>query len=200
MKSGIYKILNKVNDKFYIGSSNNLLHRKSTHFYDLRNNKHRNIHLQRSYNKYNEDDFEFSIIEECEVDDLIKREQYYIDNLNPHFNILKIAGSSLGIKRPDQSTRIQKFNKNRQITSETKLRTSNTLKKIGHKPTKECTEKSMLVLRKPVLQFDLEGNFLKEFISLQDACRKLGMASGNLSKACKDENKTLKGFKWKYKN
>lgn len=199
MNSGIYEIRNIINNKTYIGSSKNLNHRRSTHFYDLRNNKHKNPHLQKSFNKHGENNFIFSILKECKLEDLISQEQYFLDILKPEYNILKIAGSSVGIKRPDQSIRIKEFNKNRTVSKQTKLRTSKTLKNIGHKPTKECTEKSMEVLRKGVIQYDLEGNFIKEFISLNQACRELQMSSGNLSKACKHENKSLKGFKWKYK-
>ena len=199
LKSGIYKIENIINGKFYIGSSYNLSHRKSTHFYDLRNNKHRNIHLQRSFNKWGEESFGFSILEECSIELLIEREQFYIDIFKPPYNILMIAGSGRGLKRPDQSIRIKELNKNRVVSKEAKERTSSTLKEIGHKPTKECTEKSMKVLRKPVLQYDLDGNFIREFISINEACRELNMASANLSRACRGILKTLKGYKWKYK-
>ena len=199
MNSGIYEIRNIINNKSYIGSSKNLNHRRSTHFYDLRNSKHKNPHLQRSFNKHGENNFIFSILEECRLEDLINREQYYLNTYRPEYNILKIAGSSTGIKRPDQSIRMKEFNKNRTISDKTKLRTSNTLKNIGHKPTKECTEKSMKVLRKRVIQYDLENNYIKEFESLSEACRELNMSSGNLSKACK-QDRSLKGFKWKYKN
>lgn len=200
LKSGIYKITNIINDKFYIGSANNLSHRKSTHLYDLRNNKHRNIHLQRSYNKHGENSFIFSVVERCEVDELIEREQFYIDSLNPYFNISRVAGSTIGFKRPDQSIRILEFNKNRVVSDETKSRTSSTLRQIGHKPTAECTEKSMQVLRKGVVQYSLEGELIEEYESISNACRKHNLATGNLSKACKGIIKTLGGYKWQYKN
>ena len=199
LRIGIYKIENLVNGKFYIGSSHNLSHRKSTHFYDLRNNKHRNIHLQRSFNKWGEKSFRFSILEECSIEFLIEKEQFYIDTFKPHYNILMIAGSGRGQKRPDQSIRIKELNKSRIVSDKTKNRTSNTLKEIGHKPTEECTEKSMRILRKPVLQYDLNGNFIREFISINEACRELNMSSTNLSRACRGVLRTLKGYKWKYK-
>ena len=57
----------------------------------------------------------------------------------------------------------------------------------------------MRILRKPVLQYDLNGNFIREFISINEACRELNMASTNLSRACRGVLRTLKGYKWKYK-
>ena len=42
--------------------------------------------------------FSLYILEYCDKNNVVKREQYYIDLLNPEYNILKIAGSSLGFK------------------------------------------------------------------------------------------------------
>jgi group I intron endonuclease len=98
-KSGIYAIINIVNNRWYIGSAVNVERRWYRHRSDLRTQVHINRHLQRSWNKYGEQAFVFLFLEECEKNDLLKREQYYIDLVNPGFNILKIAGSQLGIKR-----------------------------------------------------------------------------------------------------
>lgn len=59
----IYLIKNKINGKFYLGSTKNLHKRKLKHFRDLKNQKHHSIYLQRSYNKYGIDNFDFIIIE-----------------------------------------------------------------------------------------------------------------------------------------
>ena len=56
---GIYCIKNKLNNKCYIGSSNDLIYRECMHFHKLKYNKHVNNHLQASYNKYGRDNFEF---------------------------------------------------------------------------------------------------------------------------------------------
>lgn len=74
--SGIYKITNTVNNKVYIGSSSFIQARFRTHKRHLRKNMHENKHLQNSYNKYGENCFSFEIIEKCEVENLIPREQY----------------------------------------------------------------------------------------------------------------------------
>lgn len=89
---GIYKIINVKNKKFYIGSSINIEKRKYHHINSLRKDKHFNRHLQRAFNKYGEEWFEFSIIEkEVELDKLTEREQYYIDTLKPEYNQRKTA-------------------------------------------------------------------------------------------------------------
>ena len=101
--SAIYKIQSKIKpNRFYIGSAININHRRDCHLHDLRNNKHNNK-LQRHYNKYKESDLEFLIIEPCLPEFLTTREQYYIDTLKPYFNILPVAGSSLGYKHTEET-------------------------------------------------------------------------------------------------
>lgn len=80
MNSGIYIITNKENGKVYIGSTNNFgtcwyLHRNS-----LRKGVHHNQYLQRSWNKYGEDAFEFGVIEYLDdLEQLHLVEQFWMD-------------------------------------------------------------------------------------------------------------------------
>lgn len=98
--TGIYKITNLVNNKFYIGSSTNLKLRKINHFSRLKNNNHANKHLQSSYNKYGKENFIYEIIAFCPPEYIIKFEQWFLDNMKPKYNIFKIAGCNhTGIKR-----------------------------------------------------------------------------------------------------
>jgi group I intron endonuclease len=83
MTCGIYKIINKVNGKYYLGSSENINTRWKFHRYDLRHNKHHSIHLQRAWVKYGEASFIFEIIEEVPNELIIEKEQYYLDTFKP---------------------------------------------------------------------------------------------------------------------
>lgn len=80
--TGIYIIKNIVNGKVYIGQSVNILRRKQAHFNLLSKNKHNNMYLQRSFNKYGIENFEFKIIEECEKNRLYEREFYWVGFYN----------------------------------------------------------------------------------------------------------------------
>lgn len=83
ISSGIYKITNTVNGKFYIGSAVKLNRRWNVHKSQLRNGKHHSILLQRSWNKYGEDSFAFEVLEAVPPDKLMEVEQKYIDCLQP---------------------------------------------------------------------------------------------------------------------
>lgn len=76
---GIYKIENLINHKVYIGQSVDITKRWSEHKRKLKNNWHVSRHLQRAWNKYGSNKFAFKVIEECEIDKLTEREQYWID-------------------------------------------------------------------------------------------------------------------------
>lgn len=99
--SGIYKITNIINNKVYIGSAFNLHNRIYIHCYLLRRNEHHNPHLQSAWNKYSESSFEFNVIEICNRDDLLTREQFWLDEYKSYdnkygYNICKIAGNTSG--------------------------------------------------------------------------------------------------------
>jgi group I intron endonuclease len=64
MSQAIYKILNVVNQKFYVGSTNNTKVRFRQHRKLLRGNRHHSKHLQAAWNKYGEEKFVFVIVEE----------------------------------------------------------------------------------------------------------------------------------------
>ena len=87
-KSGIYMITNTKSNKRYIGSSKNLYIRLLTHRRLLLKNNHYNNHLQNSFNANIIEDFIISVLEFCEEENLIKREQFFIDMLKPEFNIV----------------------------------------------------------------------------------------------------------------
>ncbi len=104
VKSGIYKIENVINGKIYIGSATSLMKRLGQHKNQLRQQKHPNIKLQRSWNKYGEAAFVFAPVEMV-VDKslLIAREQHWLDSEQPYYNIAKVAGSNLGVVASEAS-------------------------------------------------------------------------------------------------
>jgi len=96
IKSGIYQIKNLVNGKIYIGSAVNINRRWREHKSQLLLNHHHCSYLQNAYNKYGLSNFEFSVLEYInDCSKLIECEQFYIDILEPKYNIETIAGSPM---------------------------------------------------------------------------------------------------------
>jgi len=90
MNSGIYKILNKTNNKVYIGSSVNLKNREYKHFWMLKKNIHDNKFLQKSFNRDGLENFVFEVLENCDLNLLIDRENHYINDYKSNNTILVI--------------------------------------------------------------------------------------------------------------
>lgn len=96
MESGIYKITCIKNKRIYIGSAKNIKERWQRHLDDLRLKSHINIHLQRAFDKYRLSSFLFEIVEECEENVLLLREQFYLDTLKPYENGFNIGRHASG--------------------------------------------------------------------------------------------------------
>lgn len=114
----VYKIVNSINNKIYIGSTSDFSKRRVTHFRELQKNIHHNSYLQRSYNKYGKDKFIIDIIEKIVFPKefllwdkrkiLLDREQSYINIYSSAvakhgYNLDPIAGSRLGTKASENA-------------------------------------------------------------------------------------------------
>ena len=119
--SGIYAIINKNTKQMYIGQSADIETRWKAHKRELRNNYHRNNHLQRSWNKYGESIFEFIIIEELPNDKnlLHEKEIEYIAKYNTfkdpfHYNeAIGGEGTGSGENHPQYGVPISEEQKQR---------------------------------------------------------------------------------------
>jgi hypothetical protein len=105
-KSGIYKWTHIESGKCYVGSAVDLSKRFKNYFnvYYLK----REITVSRSliYRallKYGYTSFTLEIVEYCEKDKVLHREQYYLDKIKPEYNILNTAGSVLGLKHTEEA-------------------------------------------------------------------------------------------------
>ena len=74
--SGVYIITNTNNFKVYIGSSHDIRYRWSRHKRDVNDNVHHSLALQRAWDKYGEDTFDFNVIELCSIDSLINKNSF----------------------------------------------------------------------------------------------------------------------------
>jgi len=97
MKTGIYSITSP-SGKQYVGSAVNFDKRWRNHRQALLAGTHHNKPLSEAFNKYGMGGLVFAKLIICEVKDLLMYEQIAIDTLNPKLNVLRIAGSALGMK------------------------------------------------------------------------------------------------------
>jgi len=95
--SGIYKIENIINGKVYIGQTQDIYKRWHEHQRMLQNGTHYNRHLSGAYNKYGPDSFRYSILEECDIEDLHEREIYWINYYNSFNNGYNLTLGGEGI-------------------------------------------------------------------------------------------------------
>jgi group I intron endonuclease len=77
--SGIYKIVNRVNEKYYVGSSSDIKKRFYDHKRLLNKNLHNNPKLQNAWNKYEKSVWDYFIVENVHPNDLLLIEQKYLD-------------------------------------------------------------------------------------------------------------------------
>ena len=176
MNSGVYRIINIVNNKMYIGSSKDLNTRKTNHFIMLRGGKHHSIHLQRAFDKYGERNFKFEVLEYCEESIILDRENYYlnsylktkdyISNLNKEFlklsyNILPHAVKGFGgTHRPETIAKLKLCSPN----------------------------------RKNILCYNQDGSLFKLFRSAKEAELQVGLDNGCILMLCKTKRYISKKF------
>ncbi len=94
--SGIYKIVNRINGKYYVGSARTIRLRWNEHRTDLNRRCHHNAHLINAWHRYGPENFDFVVVEECPAEKLIEVEQRYLDearqNGDSAYNLSFVAG------------------------------------------------------------------------------------------------------------
>lgn len=197
--SGIYKITNVINNKIYIGSSNNVYKRKNEHFSSLKANTHCNKHLQRAYNIYGKDNFKFEIIETCKENDLLIIEQKYLDKYFDN-GVTCYNENPIADKPPSQQGKIP-WNKGKtNIYSKETLQKMSNLKK-GIKLSENTKSKIRYTTQNKEYKTSkkvlcIEKNII--FKSIKEAERVTGVNRVNISKCCNGERKTAGGYNWKF--
>jgi group I intron endonuclease len=133
--TGIYRI--DIAHHFYIGSAaSSFCNRRSGHLNKLRKNEHGNRHMQNAWNKYGEESFRFSIVEECIPEDCIAVEQRYIDQFFGSadcMNLSPTAQNTLGVKYSEESRRkLSECHSKRVVKESTRQIHSERMKSFRH--------------------------------------------------------------------
>lgn len=168
---GVYIIINTQNKKSYIGSSTNIYQRLRRHLSDLRKNRHSNSLLQKDFNNYGEDKFIARVIVKSSLDELRDDEQYYLDLTESDYNIIKDCITN----SPSPSMRIK---------------ISNTVKEKVRIGLIKIPDKSRF--RKIVYKFDLEGNYIQKYNSIEEAAKMNNVFSTSISENCRNPKRAKK--------
>lgn len=121
--------------------------------------------------------------------------QYDLEgNFIQGWNSIKEAGETLGIGRPTISNCLKGI-----LKSAGGFIWAYSEEDFNNKKEKVLNKKSNGGKSIPILQYDLEGNFIREWSGMREAKRELGI-KGNITQCLKGTRKTASGFIWKYKN
>jgi group I intron endonuclease len=124
---GIYKITNIVNNKCIIGQSVNIKTRWRDYKNKLRKNRHYNVYLQRSWNKYGENNFKFEIILECPKKQISYEEIRLIKeykSMNKKYGYNLTEGGEGGIPSQEIRKKMSEAKMGTKLSEETKRRMS----------------------------------------------------------------------------
>lgn len=199
-KAGIYSITNLSNKKTYIGQSLNIYGRYYGHSGRLAVGKDHCTYLQNAYNKYGKDNFIFSPILVCEKEELERYEMsliklYKTQDRQFGYNITPGGKTLSGKDHPMFGKKLSQEHKDKI----SKAATGDKNCWYGKRPP--CISAAIESNSIPVIQLDKQGNFIKEFSSITEAAKEVGIGKSNIAHVCKGDKyrHTAKGYKWEYK-
>lgn len=170
--SGIYKITNLINGKIYIGSSVDLYSRYRNHFY----NYEHNIYLKRAFIKHGRENFKFEVLEYCEKEKLIKREQHYLDTM-------LFAQEYIQSGKKDKRFRVLSYN---------------VAPLAGSRLGLTITKEHKLIISTPIIQFTIEGEYVKRFDSIREAAKEVNRTTHGIGSCCRGMQEFCAGYRWCY--
>jgi hypothetical protein len=175
-KVGVYRWINKISGNTYVGSSINISVRMYTYF-SLRSLAKSNRPIDRALLKYGFSNFSLEILEYCNEDNVLKREQYFIDLLKPEYNIVQTAGSTLGYKHtPESLAKMRDFVLSEEVLKRKTLSTKNAAEArkisviVENIKTKEKTEYGSMTEVGKVL--GVHRNAVSQAVKIQSLLKK----------------------------
>ncbi len=206
---GIYKITSP-SGKVYIGLSKNIEERWRG--YSV---KKKTMPQQRklyySFKKYGVENHKFEVLEECKFEELVEKEIYYIKKYNSIEEGLNVSRGGyyfweMNLGKKHKKSTIDKMKE--YWAENAKPRSKETIEKISktkrenpRKTTPKMIQKfrDTSTLKKAIFQYDLDGNFIAEYESINEAARQLGIRNDGISACLRKKQNSSGGYIWKYK-
>lgn len=198
----------------YIGGSTNLKRRKIDHFKPYRINKFKHLPIYEAMLKHGRENFEFEVIERTTEKDLNAREEYYINKYNTAedgYNVIRTAHamSDEEYVKETHGKFFVEWNKKQWQDKDYKRKMSKQSSEVQKERLKDpnyLAEKSKQLkqytdsIKKPVEQYDKQGNLIAIYNGVREAERATGVESSQISAVAlgKPYRKSAGGFVWKY--
>ena len=209
---GIYVITNKINGKQYVGQSQNILAR-----WEQYEQAHRlnlcDYAIYKAFNKYGFENFEFSILEQCDLSELNDREKYWISKLHTYLKDPECNGYNMTLGgEGNQLVNIQqiyelwdmglsvkqiatKTNHDRGTIRKHLLQYKNYSKDLSNERGDKIQAQSRFV---PVEQYSLQGEYIDTYYNMHEAERQTGVSSKNIWCVVHEQSLTAGGYQWKF--
>ena len=212
--SKIYKIINDINDKIYVGKTDSTIERRfKQHCADCTRRNEENRPLYRAMNKYGIEHFSIHLIEECADEEASVREQYWISFYNGYTEGYNATLGGDGKSYIDVSELLELWSLGKsikeisEITHHDKGWISILLKENGIN-SKDIADRSKIKKQIQMLSKETDA-VLQVFPSTREAARWLieskGLAksseggySTHISEVCNGKRKSCSGYKWRY--
>lgn len=205
----IYKIVNDINDKIYIGKTEFSIEKRfQEHCRESKRERAEARPLYRAMNKYGIEHFHIEPIEETNEPE--EREKYWIEKFNSYHDGYNATLGGDGKAYLDRELLINTYLEKQNITKTAKIlgidaNYLSLILKNNNIEVKTSQEILKEKLGKRVNQFDLNGEYIQSFNSTREAAKfirpnssSIGGVSGHICAACSGERKTAYGYIWKY--
>lgn len=177
-KAGVYLFTDLKSGKKYIGSAKNLRTRFMQYFNPNYLERKNYMYICRALLKHGMSNFSLAIIEYCQPEQCLEREDFYISSLEPEYNILLKAGSSLGYKHSLETR------KRMSVSQKAFDRTGENNPSYGV-PVSEETRAKLFASQKDNCQkievLDLDTNETTSYDSIRAAGRALGIIQSRIT-------------------
>lgn len=205
---GIYSITNTINGKMYIGMAMDIWDRLNGHKWDLNNNIHGNLHLQRSVNRDGINNFSFEVLWECEEEYLCSEENYWCNLLNVHD---RRYGYNIRPTSPEGRTRLSAESRERMRQSGLKRAPVSEITREKHRQrglrkTPEELQKMIETLKnssrktRGVICLSIEGEYIREFSSVKETSKIMNLKSSTLNCTLMGIQSSCKGHIYVHKD
>lgn len=210
---GIYIWYNNITNKYYVGSGKDLQDRLRRYFLPSELKSKRMI--SQSLNKHGYENFTLIIVytfnKNITNNLLLEKEQYFIDLLNPYYNIAKLAGNTKGVLHTDEaklkiSLSLSNKPRNESVKANLKEKLKGNKNSLGVKRDEEFKKRITLNSSRKISVYDINNNLLNNFDSINSTASYFKVNRGTISKYIKlgkiydnkyyfiKENKNLKSI------